>query len=138
VESPSLACSLATAIASGSEVTVETHAYQTDFSQGSCAFKTSANAGEALFAFTLAQPSSIVATTDFAETSFDTVLYLKSECEGAELACADDIDAANSNFRSRLQVANLPAGDYILAVDGASSAAPNGRVRLRFDATPLP
>lgn len=132
-ESPSLACSLATTITSGSEVTAETHAYQTDFFQGSCAFKTSANAGEALFAFTLAEPSSIDATTDFADTSFDTVLYLRSACEGAELACADDIDAANSNFRSRLQAANLPAGDYVLVVDGASNAAPNGRVRLRLD-----
>tara|TARA_R110002096_G_scaffold44526_9_gene120316 strand:+ start:8396 stop:9490 length:1095 start_codon:yes stop_codon:yes gene_type:complete len=132
-ESPALACSLATPLTPGIEVGAQTHAYQTDFFQGSCAFKASAGAGEAFFSFSLTETSSIDVTTDLPGTNFDTVLYLKSACEGAELACADDIDPDNSNFLSRLQVSDLPAGDYLIVVDGASNAAPSGSVRLRLD-----
>ncbi len=131
-ESAALACSEAVPIVAGIVYQAQTHAFQGDLFQGSCAFDTNSGAGEALFAFTLTATSNVEITTDLPGTDFDTVIYLRSACEGEELACADDIDPGSSNFRSRLQASALPAGDYLVVVDGASAAAPNGRVSLRL------
>ena len=132
-ESPQLACAQAAALQPGLIQHAHTHAYQGDLFQGSCAFDTAAGAGEALFSFRLDQASDIDITTDLPGTTFDTVLYLIAACDGTELACADDVAASAGNFSSRLQTTNLPAGDYLLVIDGSSTAAPTGRVSVRLD-----
>lgn len=137
-ESLALACNLATELGVGQVTLAQTHAFQPDLLQGSCAFKAAAGAGEAIYSFTVSQPSSVEITTDLPGTNFDTVLYLLSTCEGSELACADDVNASSGNFRSTLSVPEVPAGDYLLVVDGASIAAASGHFELLLAVTPLP
>lgn len=139
-DSAALACAQAVELdlATGSAaVTATTWAYAADFYQGPCAFDAAAGAPEHIYRFTLAQPSDVVATTDDAATRFDTVLYLRAaSCDGAAVACGDDVDAPAGNFRSTLTATALAAGTYYLFVDGSSAAAGTGPYRLTVTATP--
>jgi len=75
---------------------------------------------EAAYQLVIDQPISLVASTNFAETEVDTVLYLREQCResASELACNDDIGNADG---SRIRVDELAAGTYYLVVDVRSS-----------------
>jgi hypothetical protein len=84
------------------------------------------------YVFTLLQPKVIVATTDLALTTIDTVLDLRSAmCSDpmAHLACHDDI--STSNKQSTLTRALMP-GTYYLIVEG-NSTADTGPYALKVD-----
>lgn len=136
-DSKSLSCTEAEAAQTGVDQTGRTHAFMADHFQGSCAFDPAAGASEALFSLSLAQAADLRISTDLGPTDFDTVIYLLSACEGTELACHDDVSASLSNFNSELVVSAVPAGDYIIVIDGSSPQAPTGNFGLRVDVTPL-
>jgi len=136
-ETAALACTQAAALVPGVILRSQSHAFAGDLFQGSCAFDAATGSGEALFAVHLDQDSNIDITTDFPGTGFDTVIYLLASCTGSELACADDVDASLGNFRSHLQANAVPAGDYLVVVDGSSSAAPVGAFSIRLNVDPL-
>jgi hypothetical protein len=70
---------------------------------------------EAVFSIDVDEPMTIAATTDFEETSFDTILYLRTECreQGTDLGCDDD---GGQNKTSNLLV-NIEPGRHYLVVD---------------------
>ncbi len=91
-----------------------------DYYQGTCAFDVSANYPERIYRIDLAASGLLAASTDFPETTYDTVLYLKAgACDVAETTCQDDVDAPAMNYRSSVS-ASLPAGAYYLFVDMSS------------------
>jgi hypothetical protein len=52
-------------------------------------------------------------------TEFDTILYVRSSCAGANLACNDDIDTEAMMYTSRVTVTATTAGqEFIIVVDG--------------------
>jgi hypothetical protein len=136
VDSPELACSLAINLTSdlGDGLAARAGAirvFDPDLQELSCAFDSSARSGVVLYRFQLAAPARLVATTDFPETTFDTVLAVRAAtCDGAELGCADDVDAEGHTFTSRLEIAALPAGAYYLVVDSSSPLPVRGAFRL--------
>ncbi len=71
---------------------------------------------EAAYAFLVESPSTLVATTDTAGTTANTVLYVRRACRTAatELACNDDINPTNTKSSIR---AELTPGAYYLIVD---------------------
>lgn len=73
---------------------------------------------EVVYQFEVAAPTAAVFTTEFAETTADTVLYLRTTCldPATELVCNDDADGMS--VASRLEVAELAAGTWFLVVDG--------------------
>ncbi len=76
-------------------------------------------------------PVALELSTDFAETSLDTVLYVRTECRSAEseLACSADVADRRT---SRLSLQRLEPGDYYLVVD-AQNIASGGDFRLQVD-----
>jgi hypothetical protein len=140
-DSPAVACGAAVTLdltGATATATATTWAYAADHYQGPCAFDPSAGAPEHIYRFTLAAAANVVATTDDPATRFDTVLYLRSAtCDGAAIACDDDVDAPAGNFRSTLSAPALPAGTYYLFVDGSSAAAATGPYRLTVTVSPL-
>jgi hypothetical protein len=64
----------------------------------------------------LTAPSDLFVTTH--GTGYDTVVYLRNGCCGAEIACNDNADGRRTSV---LNATNLPAGTYDLFVDGASA-----------------
>lgn len=120
------------------ELTGVTHAFAADYFQAGCAAEPGGGFGEALYRFDLAAPMALVARTDLPGTDFDTVLSLRgASCDGAELACADDVDLTGGVLASRLE-ATLPAGRYYLVVDGSSASPGTGSFRLRVELSPAP
>ncbi|MBP8811854.1 MAG: hypothetical protein KBG48_36145 [Kofleriaceae bacterium] len=79
-------------------------------------------AAEVAYAVVVDRPVVMVASTDNAATTVNTVLYLRTNCTDAatELECADDVSATNN--RSTLTVALTP-GAYFLVVDGRDLAS---------------
>lgn len=139
-DSAELACTLAAP--TPADVTATTFAYASDFYQGSCRHDTVAGFPEHIYQLTLAATSDVDATTDFAATGFDTVLYLRranstgNACTGEEVACQDDVDEVGGNLTSHLVATDLAAGDYYLFVDGSSAAPGTGTYRLQVTVTP--
>lgn len=86
---------------------------------------------EVAYELVLAEEASVVAEITVA--SWDTVLYLRTDCDdpATELACNDDY----SGLRSRIDAGRLPAGTYYLFVDGLYSGA-HGDYTLRVTITP--
>jgi uncharacterized protein (TIGR03382 family) len=81
-----------------------------DFSaqaRGTCA----GNGPEAIFAFTVEEPTQIIAEA----TGYDTVLHLRAGCDGEELACNDDHEPPGE--RGAHIEAELPPGEYRLFLD---------------------
>ncbi|MEM9490184.1 MAG: hypothetical protein AAGC55_13635, partial [Myxococcota bacterium] len=140
-DSPELACQQAIDITAevhtgGFDTVAATFPFASDHRQSSCAFNPVVGSGEDLYRIELTESGDLVATTDFAETRFDTVLSLRSaDCTG-ELACHDDVDLGANNVRSTLVVTALTPGVYVLAVDG-SSAPGTGAYRLRVTVDPI-
>ncbi|MCG8417296.1 MAG: hypothetical protein MJE77_05045 [Proteobacteria bacterium] len=84
---------------------------------------------ENVWAIDVGQPSTLVVTTDFAETEVDTVVYLRRDCVNAatELACNDN--AGSQTLHSEFAVEISRPGRHYLVVDGARSAS-GGRYRV--------
>ncbi len=60
-------------------------------------------------------------TVDTIGTSFDTLIYIdQASCGGAFLGCDDD---SGGSLTSRLTATNVPAGGYVVFVDGYSSSS---------------
>ena len=80
--------------------------------------------GEMAFSFAVTKPSSLVITTDFPETDFDTVIYVRSSCgsPGSELGCNDD-GAEVEGRASTLVFERVEPGEYYLIVDGQFQGA---------------
>lgn len=83
---------------------------------------------ERAYAFTLAARSRLVARS----RGFDTVLHLRAGCEGAELACHDDVDT-DTDRGSRLDLV-LEPGAYVLFVDAYDASAGAFTLELTFAA----
>jgi len=136
-DSAALACSLAGA--NPTDVVATTFGFESDFYSGSCAYDSDASFPEHLYRLDLAATSDVVATTDFAETDFDTYLYLRDGtdgCDGAEVGCDDDVDTEHQNLKSTLSVSGLAAGTYYLFVDGSSASPGTGTYRLQVTISP--
>ncbi len=75
---------------------------------------------EAVFQVELEQPTALYVTTDFAETTLDTVVYVRSECRTptTEIGCNDDDEGVTST----LQVEASP-GVYYIIIDTHSTGA---------------
>ncbi len=88
----------------------------------SCGAGTVGTGTEVAYVISIAQPMTLVATTDFPGTSFDSVLYVRRACTEAstQVACSDDVGGTNT--RSSL-TASLTPGSYFLIVDGKTPAA---------------
>ncbi|HEV8324663.1 MAG TPA: hypothetical protein VG389_23800 [Myxococcota bacterium] len=80
-------------------------------------------APEAIFVLSLAAPvTNVHVTTDFATTTFDTLVYVRDGCTGVEIVCDDD---GGANTTSVLDTGPLAAGSYYLFVDGfATNSGP--------------
>ncbi|MEM9489832.1 MAG: hypothetical protein AAGC55_11840, partial [Myxococcota bacterium] len=89
---------------------------------------------ETVFGLTVETPRALIISTDFPETTLDTVLYLREGCgdPSSELACNDD----DIGLSSTLVVERIEPGQYYLVVDAHSSSA-NGDFRVQYiDYTP--
>lgn len=78
------------------------------------------NGGEFVYKFTVeasSGPTALVVSTDYPETTLDTVVYVRTDCQdpGTELGCDDDGGALDSS--SKLVITDAPAGDYHIIVD---------------------
>ena len=89
----------------------------------SCGGPTVGAGPEVAYVITLDRPATLVATTDFPGTTFDTVLYLRRACTDAatQLACSDDI-TPGTNPRSNITVSLAP-GSYYLVVDAKTAGS---------------
>jgi hypothetical protein len=142
-DSAALGCSeapdLTAALAGGPVVLAgATQPFEGDFYAGGCAADVDAAFPERLFRIDVAVPSSLDASTDDPATDFDTYLYLRrAACDGAEVACADDVDPAMFNLRSHLVAPALAPDVYYLVLDGSSAAPGTGSYQLTVALTPL-
>ncbi len=75
------------------------------------------DAPEAVFKMVLDTKSDLFVTTH--GTGFNTVVYLRNGCCGAEVACNDDADGRNTSVLSQR---GLLPGTYYVYVDGATAA----------------
>jgi hypothetical protein len=80
---------------------------------GSCG---GAEAPEAVYKLVLTVTSDVFVTTH--GTAFDTVVYMRRGCCGAEIACNDDADGRTTSV---LAQPALAAGTYYIFVDGATA-----------------
>ena len=90
----------------------------------SCATGDPRGAVEGVVRLTLAAPAAtLTLSTDHPGTTFDTVLTLLPSCgAGLPLGCNDDVNTALGQRRSTLVLQNVPAGDYLVVVDGFDAA----------------
>lgn len=74
---------------------------------------------EEAYFFEIDSVSAVTITTDFPETTADTVVYLRSDCRApaTELGCNDDFGA----LVSRLEIPRLEPGGYYLIVDSSGT-----------------
>jgi hypothetical protein len=73
-------------------------------------------APEVIYTFQLATAvTNVHVSTNNAQTNYDTLVYVRSGCGGAEIACNDD---SGSNKESDLDTGALGAGSYDVFVDG--------------------
>jgi len=79
---------------------------------------------EKVYELRVMSPKVIVATSDNAQTSADTVLYIRgADCQNnaSELACSNDISSLNK--KSTVTYSATAAGTYYLVVDARDAAA---------------
>ncbi len=86
------------------------------------------NTSETVYKLNVTQPTVLVATTNFPETTVDTVLYLRERCRlpATELTCNDDTTSSASTIS-----AELTQGTYFLVVDSQSASA-SGTFQLQL------
>ncbi|MGI5865628.1 MAG: clostripain-related cysteine peptidase, partial [Myxococcales bacterium] len=110
------------------ELTDGTYSFTTvgaaDEHQPSCQ---SNDSSELVFRFEVTEPINVA----FETSGFDTVLYLRSSCTGADLYCDDD---SGSTFRGSRIEAALTAGTYFLFVDGFNNVASNFTLTVDVEA----
>jgi len=87
----------------------------TSANSGSCGGN---NAPEAVYQIVLTETSDVFVTTH--GTKFDTVVYMRRGCCGAEIACNDNLDNRNT---SAINALGLSPGTYDIFVDGAGTAS---------------
>jgi hypothetical protein len=75
--------------------------------------------------------ANVFVTTDSAPTDYDTLVYMRLGCSGAEVACDDDTAMSLS---SEFDTGPLAAGDYYIFVDGF--AGRSGQYELTVVVTP--
>ena len=117
--SPAATCAAAPVLSA--ETSGSLPLYEPDYFQGSCRqVLTNFRAAERVYQVTVTGTGTLVATTDFPETTFDTLLYLRRDaCDGADVACNDDVAPAAGNYRARLETPVTP-GTYYLFVDAST------------------
>jgi len=96
--------------------------------QGSCGGD---RAPEAVYRLVLTARSDVFVTTH--GTGFDTTVYMRNGCCGAEVACNDDSD---NRTTSVLQARGVAPGIYYIFVDGRNSASHAGPFTVDIYATP--
>ncbi len=77
---------------------------------------------EIAYAFVAPVSGPVTITTNFPETVFDTIVYVRSSCDGIELACNDDISATAGP--SRLTMTMTAGQRAIIFVDGWALRGP--------------
>jgi hypothetical protein len=87
---------------------------------------------ERSYTFTLDRRTRMVART----SGFDTVVYVRAGCDGAERGCHDDVDT-NTDRGSRLDV-TLDAGTYVLFVDAYDTTVGAYTLQLTFEPVSAP
>jgi hypothetical protein len=95
--------------------------------QGSCGGD---RAPEAVYRLVLTARSDVFVTTH--GTGFDTAVYMRNGCCGAEIACNDDAD---NRTTSVLSVRGLLPGTYYIFVDGRNNANQAGTFTVDIYAT---
>ena len=85
---------------------------------------------ELIVEITLTQPARLRASTDQPETSYDTLVYIRAGCAGAEIVCDDD--GGTSGNRSVATTGTLAPGAYFVFVD--AFAYHEGTVRVVIEA----
>lgn len=106
-ETPGDACADAVSIEAVTQTIEATLAGYSALSTGTCG----GQGPERSYAFTLASPAHLIART----SGMDTVMYLRDACDGAELACHDDVD--RNTDRGSLIELDLEPGPHVLFVD---------------------
>ena len=81
---------------------------------------------ESVYSINITEPTSLYVTTDFAETSLDTVVYVRSDCRDpeTELGCNDDSEGVTSTL-----LVDLDPGAYFIVVD-AHNAGSGGNFKV--------
>ncbi|MGQ0508597.1 MAG: hypothetical protein ACT4TC_25135, partial [Myxococcaceae bacterium] len=97
---------------------------------------------EAVFKFTTTAASDLRFTTNFPETTVDTLVYIADVC--AETlpvsGCADDVDFAAGNLTTDGFARNVPAGTHYVIVDSWPQGKPGigtGAFKLNVTEVPL-
>ena len=76
--------------------------------------------GELAFAYSVTSgTTALLITTDFAETTVDTVVYVREECRrvDSELGCDDDGGSIGPGSASTVLLPEVPVGSYYIIVD---------------------
>ena len=120
-------CSSPTDISAGGSFTGSTSLATNDgFGVGGCY----GYGPDVYFTFTLTTASDVFISTW--GSSFDTTIRVGSTCDGADIACEDDVDTFGSGlYQQHVQIDVLPAGTYYIALDGFRSTD-HGDYRLDF------
>jgi large repetitive protein len=88
---------------------------------------------ETVYELRIKTPKVVVATTDFDETSADTVLYIRgANCMdmASEMSCHDDI--STTNRKSTLTQSISTPGTYYLVVDSKDATGGSYKVSVKF------
>jgi len=95
-----------------------------------------AEAPDDLYSFTLATPRAV--TVSLCGSSFDTVLYLRSQCgnDSSTIAFNDDAAACGGTGKQSRIAQFLDAGTYYVIVDGYQLASDAGQYILSITASP--
>ncbi len=84
-------------------------------------------AGEDIYTFTLDERADVTVTTVLPGTSFDTVLYVRTDC--TDLATTLGCESAGM-LGDTVELVDVPPGAYFAIVDGRASASGSYEVRL--------
>jgi hypothetical protein len=120
---PGDTCADAEPIAPVSQVLEGSLADHAPTTSGSCA----GEGRDRAYTFTLVEPTRFSARS----AGFDTVLHLREGCDGAELACHDDVDR-DTDRGSRIEL-ELPPGTYVLFLDAWGRAVGDFTLTLGFE-----
>jgi hypothetical protein len=87
---------------------------------------------EAIYTLTLATAASdLVIDTDDPQTTFDTLVYVRSACHGVEIACGDD---TGSSDRATVHTGPIGPGTYYIFIDGFGGG--NGTAKVTITIVP--
>ena len=99
---------------------------------------------EVVHKFHLPVKADLIASTLGSASGLDSTVYFLTACNvgtaPAGAACNDDIDPANTDYRSEIGLSAALPGDYFIVVDGynaAASSLANGAYRLDLTVRPV-